>query len=95
MVADLEDFDDEAEPVDCEAEPVDGKAEPVAVLEADGDVSVAVVLPGCSVEFDDEESTEDDESVSSAHAGPAMLVANPTPTPSATASVPTRPMNVE
>lgn len=70
-------------------------SDPVAV-----DVDVVVSVAGLvsdvpDAEFVDEESAEDDESVSSAHASPGTVVVNPTPTPSATARAPTRPINRE
>jgi hypothetical protein len=80
----------------------DGEAEPVDAVEVDVVVLVNVVESDADLVSDcaedelvDEESAEDDESVSSAHAGPGMLVVNPTPMPRATASAPTRPMNLE
>ena len=88
-------FDDEAGSDDGGVEPVDGGVETVEVSEDDADVSLVVGSDCPGAEFDDEESTEDEESTSSAHAGPDMLVAKPTPTPSATARAPTRPMNAE
>jgi hypothetical protein len=75
----------------AEVEVSDGEAEPVDVV-----VSVVVLLSDCSDDgFGDEESAGLDDSVSSAHASPGMPVVNPTPTPSATARAPTRPMNLE
>jgi hypothetical protein len=86
----------------AEVEVFDGEAEPVDVVEVDPDgvvdvvVSVAVLVSDCSDDgFGDEESAGLDDSMSSAHASPGMPVVNPTPTPSATASAPTRPMNLE
>ena len=73
----------------------DGEAESVDVVaDVVVDVVVSVAVAG-SDGSGDELSAEDDESVSSARATPGMLVVNPTPTPSATASAPTRPMNLE
>jgi hypothetical protein len=81
----------------AEVEVFDGDAEPVDVVEVDPDVvSVVVLVSDCSDDgFGDEESAGLDDSMSSAHASPGMPVVNPTPTPSATASAPTRPMNLE